>query len=818
MEIENLYTIELKRVLTYISKDLIEEYPSKKITTEYFIFSLFNNKQCLAYKILDKFVTQKHMDDLYDYYAKYLHNNSSTIIKKENNLQVGYDSIFSNHLVNSEQEKDGLLDPKVSTEHVLLSILKTNSIVKKQFETFGVTYDSFLTQINELRYEDVKKNDSDRALVESISGFKSNKSGKKNLIETYCINLNKLSQQGKIDELIGRESEINRIVKVLGRRNKNNVILVGLPGTGKSQIVNGLVNLIEKGKAMFLNGKTVLSLNITAIIAGSTFRGMLEDRMNGIINEIKYNKDCVLFIDDIHNVLGNNTNNSTELVGVLSNTLSDGDVQVIATTSFKEYKNTIEGNASLSRKFQKIIIEPTTLEETEMILHSSKVYYEKHHNVLYSNESIKACVHLANKYITERQLPDSAIDIMDECGSEKKIYNPEMDDLVDLRKELMSAQKMREKSMKMNDFKLGDEYNKKAKEIEGKIIDYEKNLKLNTKNKVKEINEDDIYSTVSDMTGIPLNKLSTSEKQKYLNIENVLNEHVIGQEEAIKNISQTLKRNRIGLNRKNRPVGVFLFSGVSGVGKTLLASKIADEIYDGEKSLVRFDMSEYSDKTSVNKLIGAGSGYVMAEQGGLLTEAIKNNQYSVLLLDEIEKADKDVLNVFLQVFDNGVLTDNTGVKVSFKNTIIIMTSNIGARDASMIGGGVGFNTNVESNKKSIVEKSIKSFFNPEFINRLDKIIQFNELTNDDLKKIIVLELKKLNVKMVEIGYSINYSDNVVDFIFNKLSSDKTSGARKINRIVQSEIEDIICDLYLENEYDKGHMFSVEIDNNNVKIL
>lgn len=815
MDADKLYTIELKRVLTYISKDLISEYPNKKITTEYFILSLLNNKQCFAYKTISRVISQKNIDLVYDYYAKLLHSNKQQINSSDNN--IGYDLIFSNHLVNSDKERDGLSDIKISTDHVLLCILKSNNVIIKHLELYGLTYDSYINQINEIRLEEIKKTETDRATIESISGFKSSKSNKKTSIDTYCINLNKLSQHGKLDDLIGRENEINRIVKILGRRNKNNVILIGLPGTGKTAIVNGLVNLIERGKAMFLNGKTVLSLNMTSIIAGTTFRGMLEERMNSLISEIKSNKDYVLFIDDIHNVLGSNSNNSSEIIGVLSNALSDGDIQIIATTNFKEYKNTIEGNASLSRKFQKIIIEPTTIEETEIILNNSKTYYEKHHNVKYSKEAIRACVYLADKHITERQLPDSAIDIMDECGSEKKVYGSDIDGMVELKKELSIAKDNRQKAMKINEFKLGDEYNKQVKLIESKIIDYEKNLKSDLKNKIKDIGEDDVYYTVSEMTGIPLSKLSTSEKQKYLNIETALKQHVIGQEDAIKNISQTLKRNRIGLNRKNRPIGVFLFSGVSGVGKTLLANKISDEIFDGEKSLVRFDMSEYSDKTSVNKLIGAGSGYIMAEQGGLLTEAIKNNQYCVLLLDEIEKADKDVLNIFLQVFDNGILTDNTGVKVSFKNTIIIMTSNIGAKDASLMGGGIGFNTNTESNKKSIVEKSIRTFFSPEFINRIDKIIQFNELGNDDLNKIIEIELKKLNLKLNDIGYSMIYSNDIIEFIFNKLSDDKTSGARKIVRIIQNEIEDKICDLYLENDYEINHEFNVMIENKQIKI-
>jgi len=816
MDVEKLYTVELKRVLTLISKDLLEEYPSKNVTTEHFILSLLNNKQCFAYKTLNKIMPQANVDGIYDFYAKHLHDNIPPIPQPKNDKTI-YSLSFSKYLMKANDEKDKLNDPKISTEHVILAILNdVKSTITTQFGLFGVAYDSFLTEIIESRTEEEKKTDDSRNLAESISGFKP-KTTRKNGIEAYCVNLNKLAQQGKIDNLIGRESEISRIIKVIGRRNKNNIIFVGLPGVGKTAIVYGLAKMIENGNAMFLNGKTILSLNMTAIIAGTTYRGMLEERMNTIITEIKANKDYILFIDDIHTVLGGNSNNSSEIAGILSNALSDGDVQLLATTSFKEYKNTIENNATLSRRFQKIVIEPSSIEETEFILTNSKIYYENYHNVKYTDDAIKACVSLANKYITERQLPDSALDIMDECGSEKKVYNPQLDGLVDLKKEMVNAEKLRDKSFRMNDFKLGDVYNSTYKELKAKLIDSEKKVKSTSKIGVKEIAETDIYATVSEMTGIPLNKLSSSEKQKYLNIENVLNDNIIGQEEAIKKISQTIKRNRMGLDRKNKPTGVFLCIGESGVGKTLLAKKLAEEIYGGESMLVRFDMSEYSDKTSVNKLIGAGAGYVGYESGGQLTEAIKNKKHCVLLLDEIEKADKEILNIFLQVFDDGNLTDNTGQKISFKNVIILMTSNTGAKDAASFSRGAGFTSNIEENKKSISEKAVKAHFAPEFINRLDGVVYFNHLNDESLKKIIDIELENLDKRLKDIKYNVKYSDDVITFIFNKVKADGGLGARPINRAIQNEIENIICDLYLENEYEPNHVFNVSVEDGKIKI-
>lgn len=818
MDGEKLYSVELKKVLSVISKDFIDDYPTKKITTFHFLLSLLSNKQSSAYKIIKRIMLGKGIDEIYDFYAKYLHEHTQQLAPiQPKNEPIGYDSIFSQHLIEANIEKETLNDHKIGTEHVFLSILKNNNAVKTQFEAIGITYDLFMQKINEVRVDEMKEMEDNR-VPETSNGIKS-KGSKKNGIETYCVNLNNLARQGKIDNLIGRNSEITRIIKVIGRRNKNNIVFVGLPGVGKTAIVFGLANMIEQGKAMFLNGKTILSLNMTAVIAGTTYRGMLEERMNGIISEIRANRDYILFIDDIHTVLSGNSNNSSEIAGILSNALSEGDVQLIATTSFKEYKNTIENNPTLSRRFQKIVIEPTTIEETEKILMSSKAYYERYHNVVYSDEAIKACVFLANKYITERQLPDSAIDIMDECGSEKKVYSTEMDELIELKKELRTTEILRDNAYSSNNFDLGDQYKKACKQITSNIIDYEKKVKYLKRNNAKEIEDSDIYSTVSDMTGIPLNKLSTSDKQKYLNIENVLNASIIGQEEAIKKVSQTIKRNRMGLDRKNKPTGMFLCVGESGVGKTLLAKKLAEEIYGGEHNLVRFDMSEYSDKTSVNKIIGAGAGYIGFEQGGQLTEAIKNKKHCVLLLDEIEKADKEILNIFLQVFDDGNLTDNTGQKVSFKNVIILMTSNVGAKDASQFGKGVGFNSNIENNKKNISEKALKDYFPPEFLNRLDSIVYFNHLDDNNIKKIIVLELNNLNNRLRDIKYGISYNDDVVKLIFDKVKQDGGLGARPINRAIQNEIENIICDLYLENEngYKTDHVFNVTVKDNKIKI-
>jgi ATP-dependent Clp protease ATP-binding subunit ClpC len=826
MEIKDVYSSELKKILLSLSSDIIKEYPAKKITTEHFMFAIFSDRECLAYKILNN-ITNSFIiktvfgliDEGYDFYASYLHDNSRPIPPSKLK-DISCDPILSKILKEADEERIKLADEKLDTSHFLLSIINSkDKISKPPYFSDPDFYKFCLNERKELEEKESGENNKVNVLdLSTIIGIKPKSSKKSNVIDNYCVNLNELARKGKIDDLIGRQKEINRLIRVIGRRNKNNAILVGLQGTGKTCIIQGIAKRIEEGKAMFLNGKIILQLNMAAVIAGTTYRGMLEERMNNIISEIKDNKDYILFIDDIHNFLSNNSGNSSEISGILSNALSSGDVQMIATTSFKEYKNTVESNPTLSRRFQKIIIEPSSIEDTEIILMSSKQYYEKYHNVKYTDEAIKVSVYLANKYITERKLPDSAIDIIDECGSEMKPYNSkEMDKLSELKKELENYETLRDRSYEKDEYTVGDTYKEKYKEISAKIIDFEKKLKYSKKNNAKIINDIDIYNTVSNMTGIPLTKLSVSEKEKYLNIESILNSSVVGQEDAIGKVSKAIKRTRVGLDKKGTPNGVFLFCGTSGCGKTFLAKKLADEFYAG--SLVRFDMSEYSDKTSSNKLYGSSSGYVGYDQGGLLTEAVKNKPYCVLLLDEIEKADKDVLNTFLQVFDEGFLTDNTGYRVSFKNTMIIMTSNIGSKDSEKFGRSAGFTQNVDENKKEILEKSLHNFFSPEFLNRIDNVIYFNKLNNDDFKKIISIELDNLNKRLNELKYKIEFTDDVINFIFDLVIKDKTIGARKISRIIQNEIENVICDLYLKNEnkYTNDYTFSINVEDNKINI-
>lgn len=811
MDVEKTYTNELKKVLTYISKELINEYPLKKISTEHFILSILNNRQCLAYNLITRTMKSDNMVDLYNYYAQNLHEKKIAITKISKESNIGYDSILSTHMVNADSERDKLSDPKISSEHVLLSILNENKVIYENLALYDITYSNVINEINYIRSEDIKKQNNRRDTLKTITGVDTSKSKKGSFLSNYCLNLNNEAKSGKITPIIGREKEVSRIIEVIGRKDRNNVILVGDSGVGKTAIINGIAHIIEDGTNERLLGKTIYSLNTVSIFTGVSHRGILEERIEGVVNEIKKDHDSILFIDDIHNMvyLG-----GQDVLGILMNALSDGDVKLIATTNFKDFKSSIEVNSSIHRRLQKITVEPNNISEAENILENSKELYERHHNVRYSNDVIKTCVYLANKHITGRKLPDSAIDIMDECGSRFKGKNNNLHRMVELKKELKKFEAMRDKSMRINDFILGDEYNRKVKETRSMIIDEEKSNKSTPIANI--ISQDNVYEVVSSMTGVPVSRLSVNEKEKYLSIEKSLSKQIIGQDEAVLEVAKAVRRNRVGVRKKEKPTSM-LFIGESGVGKTLLGKKLAEEIYGSENSLVRIDMSEYADKTSVNKIIGSSAGYIGYEHGGVLTEAIKKNPYCVLLLDEIEKADKNVYNIFLQVFDNGFITDNTGIKVSFRDVIIIMTSNVGVKEASSLGRSSGFESNTEKNKKDIIQKSVKKHFPIEFINRIDNIVYFNSLSDDDLKKIIDIELNTLKKRLNDIGYDLWFDTNVINSIFKGLDADQNPGARKVIRAIQDKIEDKISDLYIENDYENGHTFKIDVENDEINI-
>lgn len=652
----------------------------------------------------------------------------------------------------------------------------------------------------------------------NIGGNSKKTKSKTQFIDQYTTNLNTLAEMNKIDKLVGRENEIGNIIRTLGRRKKNNIIIVGGAGVGKTCLGEGLAYKIVEGTVpKFLKNKKLISLDMTALMAGTTLRGMFEERVKGLLDEIKASGDYILFIDNIGNVMGNKTKNDYDVASMLSHALDNGEVQVIGTSDFSSFRSTFDKDQTLLRRFQKLVIEAPSKQDSVNILNGIQHNYADFHNVVYEPGVIDTCVELADRYITERNLPDSAIDILDEAGAVVGTENDtESQAVTELREKIYKYKTDINKLKKEDKYDEADSLEKEQKQISNRLAELVKQEKEYKKSHRPTVNVDMIYDIVSSKTGIPINKMSSDDKKKLIDINKRLKENVIGQDDAIDSIAQALKRNRVGFKKSGCQFSA-LMVGRSGVGKTLIAKQLAKEMFGDEKALVRFDMSEYPDKTSVNKLIGSNPGYVGYEEGGQLTEAIKNRKYCVLLLDEIEKADPEVYNIFLQVLDEGFLTDNSGQKVDFKNVIVLFTSNVGTKAASDFAKGIGFNDDNNDNQKRILLKQLKNKFPPEFLNRLDNVIYFNSLTDDDLRKIIKLEIGKLQVRMKKIGYTLEYDESTVDYILEIVKDQKEYGARPIVRTIQDEIENRITDILLENDY-KEHAFAVNASGSSLNII
>lgn len=821
---KEIYSNELKEVMRFLDDTLVVEHPTTTVTIPYIIYSIMSMTNCKAFSVIERMITSVSAESIINslldaIYSTELHSmrpNKKYQISKE--VEVLFD--------NADVERKLLKSETLTSEHIMLAFLKSNNPLSSKFESYGIDYSHFINKMisdepnqQQLGVESMIKdvfNLPQNSRVEMFFGSQPmNVAGpvqqgkKQSPLNQFCTNLNEEAKSGKIDKLIGREIEINKIFRVLGRRKKNNVLLLGDGGVGKTAIVNGIAQQIVDGNApKSLSDKVIYSLDMTAMIAGTQFRGMLEDRFKSLFNEIKKNKNIILFIDDIHQIV-NEGKNDMDISEMVNKAMSNGDIQVIGCTTYKLYKKAIEDNTSLDRKFQKINIDPETIENSITILNELKGYYESYHHVKFDEDAIKNCVILANKYIPERLLPDSALDIIDEAGSYISSCAKESEELIYLRKTISATEAEKKKAISNDDMTSLKECEDRLGRLRAKLIEAEKNYKKERDSVV--ITSDNIYQIVSEKTGIPISKLSTDEKKSLAHIDDEIKKVVIGQDEAVTAICQAIKRSRVGLSNKNKPVSV-LAIGSTGCGKTLLAKTIAKEVFGKEKYLVRFDMSEYSDKTAVSKLIGTGAGYVGYDNGGLLTEAIKKNKYCVLLCDEIEKADPEIYNVFLQIMDDGRVTDNTGKVVDCKNLILIFTSNVGTKEAMENGNMIGFtNPGTDEHKKNILRKELKSKFAPEFINRIDDIIYFNTLTDDNLREIIKLELNKTVKKLEEIGCSLTYGEDVVDYILDKISADKEYGARPIMRVIQEDIENQITDFILEND-GTDFKFLVERDN------
>jgi ATP-dependent Clp protease ATP-binding subunit ClpC len=643
------------------------------------------------------------------------------------------------------------------------------------------------------------------------------------VLDNFSRDLIKLAEENKLDPVVGREQEIIRIAQILSRRKKNNPIIIGEPGCGKTAIVEGLAMKIFEGDCpRNLLDKRILSLDLNSIVAGTKYRGQFEERLKVILEEIQVNPNIVLFIDEIHTLVGaGNASGSLDASNILKPALSRGEIQCIGATTLDEFKKNIEKDGALDRRFQKIIVSPSTKEETLQILNNVKDRYETHHKVNYTDEILQACVELADRYITDREFPDKAFDILDEVGARAQVdvKNPEI--IEELKKE---SQKIREEKLqvvKRQNYEMAAQLRDREKKVLSQLDQERLKFEQDLISKKKDIPVELVYEVVSIMTKIPVTKLSLDDTKNLINLEETLSKSVIGQPEAIATIAKSIRRNRLGIKDPNKPIGSFIFLGSTGVGKTLLAKELAKQIFGSEENLIRVDMSEFQEKHSASRLIGSPPGYVGYEEGGQLTEQVKTKPYSVVLFDEVEKAHKDIFSSLLQLLDEGYMTDSFGRKINFKNCLIIMTSNIGVKKMQEFGAGIGFgkSNNVYADqelKKQMLNKELKNYFAPEFINRLDEIIVFNGLKDEDVKKIVVVEVDKLRKRLHGLGYTINFDQSVIDYI-TKVGFDEIYGARPLKRAIQEKIEDYVSDEVLKGNIKLEGNYTIKIEGEQVLI-
>ena len=644
------------------------------------------------------------------------------------------------------------------------------------------------------------------------------------ILDNFSRDLNKMVEEGKIDPVIGRDSEVKRIAQILSRKKKNNVVIVGDAGVGKSALVEKLAQMIVKGDCPSnLLDKRIVSLDLTSLVAGTKYRGQFEERIKAILNELQNEPNVIVFVDEIHTMVGaGNASGSMDAANIMKPALARGEIQCIGATTFDEFKKHIEKDGALVRRFQKIILKEPTKEETVQILNNLRESYQNFHKVFYEPEVFETIVNLSSRFITDRQFPDKAIDVMDELGSDKKI-NTKIPEIIEkLKKESDDLKDKKIQVVKSQNYEQAAKLRDEERKLLSKLDDEKKKWLDKQKDNKTPVTVADVYEIISQITGVPLSKIDERETTNLLNLEEKLKSKVIGQNEAISIISKSIRRNRVGIKDTNKPIGSFIFLGSTGVGKTYLAKSIAEILFGDSEKVIRVDMSEYMEKHNVAKLIGSPPGYVGYDEGGQLTEKIKNNPFSVVLFDEVEKAHKDVFNILLQILDEGHLTDSFGRKVNFTNTIVIMTSNIGAKKVSEFGKGVGFSSSSSASqnfevKKSIVQKSLKQHFNPEFLNRVDDIISFNSLDKDVIKKIIEIELNKLGVRLKEKNYKVSFDKTIVERI-SELNIQEDFGARPIKRIIQNMCEDYLSDSILKGEIKENESNNLKFKDGEIKIF
>lgn len=733
-----------------------------------------------------------------------------------------------------------LKSPEVDTEHVLLAIMKDNEnkaaeILESQEVTYRKVMDRLVPHKEEPKdgldfgEEDEDEDDgirrrrpdegnmSYRSEGQPVAGTKQQKSSKDTpVLDSFSTDMTKAAEEGKLDPVVGREKEIERLAQILSRRKKNNPILIGEPGVGKSAIVEGLaMRIVERKVSRILFDKRVVALDMTAVVAGTKYRGQFEERIRSILNELKKNPDIILFIDEIHNIVGaGSAAGSMDAANILKPSLARGEIQCIGATTLDEYRQNIEKDGALERRFQKVMVEPTTPEETLQILKNIKEKYEEHHCVNYTDEALEACVKLTDRYISDRNFPDKAIDALDEAGSQVHLTNVSVPKEIEEQEKLIEeARKHKNEAVNLQNFELAASFRDQEKNYMNQLEVMKREWEENLKQQRETVDAPQIENVVSMMSGVPVQRMAQAEGIRLKGMKEELKSRVIAQDKAVDTLVKAIQRSRVGLKDPNKPIGTFLFLGPTGVGKTHLAKELARQLFGTTDAMIRIDMSEYMEKYSVSRLVGAPPGYVGYEEGGQLTEKVRRRPYSIVLLDEIEKAHSDVFNLLLQVMDEGRLTDSNGRTVDFKNTVIILTSNIGTRQLKEFGKGIGFAAQLRTDdseySRSVITKALNKSFAPEFINRLDEIITFDQLDVEALSKIIDIELKRLYQRMESIGYKLRIDDDAKRYVAEK-GYDVQFGARPLKRSIQSNLEDGLAELILNEEPQNGDVIHVSL--------
>ena len=721
----------------------------------------------------------------------------------------------------------------INTVHLLLCILRNENdpttkllsqlnidydFVKEQFKLMLANDSDTYEELPSSTFPDEKENEGDSKENPFIptSETKTNKKSKTPVLDNFGRDITSLAEQEKLDPVVGREKEIERVSQILSRRKKNNPLLIGEPGVGKSAIAEGLaLRIIQKRVSRVLYNKRVVGLDLASLVAGTKYRGQFEERMKALMNELEKNDDIILFIDEIHTIVGaGGATGSLDASNMFKPALARGEIQCIGATTLDEYRQNIEKDGALERRFQKILVEQTSPEETLEILKNIKERYENHHNVNYTDEALNACVDLTNRYMSDRYLPDKAIDALDEAGSRVHINNMSVPkEIIELESQLDQVRDLKNTVVKRQKYEEAAKLRDDEKRVEKSLLEAQEKWHEESKQNRITVNDNDIADVVSMITNVPVNKIVKSEKTKLSKLKKLIQQKLIGQDEAVEKVVRAIQRNRAGLKAPDKPIGSFIFLGQTGVGKTQLAKILASEIFDSEENLVRVDMSEYMEKFAISRLIGSPPGYVGYEEGGQLTEKIRTRPYSVILLDEVEKAHPDIFNMLLQVLDDGFLTDSLGRKINFQNTIIIMTSNIGARQVKDFGNGLGFETSSQKAQSSeiergVIQKELKKTFSPEFLNRVDDIVIFNNLEKKHIRKIVDIELEKLIDRIIKLGYNIEISNPAKDYITEK-GFDSKYGARPLNRAIQKYIEDLVAENVVNNSIVEGDKILID---------